>query len=356
MRHLKRKTEGFNIAFLDVMSCGLGAVILILMLVKYQTELPDRQSSALQADIATLEQQNRQSKQTVETLQTQTDDTQAELAQLNAQLVGLVTNINNQKDTQQSLKAQIAKLQSQADTPTQAPSAPVPVVNKGLEDYLLGLEVKGRRIVILVDSSASMTEERLIDVIRYKVASAQERQQSPKWQRTLRIVEWLVAKVPEGSDYKVIRFSENASVVGGSAWKKGAVPKDAATVLSDFKQIVPEGGTNLHAAVALMRSSAAGFSNVYLLTDGLPTQGNTGRIRAVASFFRGCASITGGAKKISGKCRVRLLNDIVASYKERAEVNVILLPLEGDSYAAGAFWQWTARSDGLLISPEHSWP
>ena len=356
MRHLKRKTEGFNIAFLDVMSCGLGAVILILMLVKYQTELPDEQSSALQADIAILEQQNMQSQQTVETLRTQTDDTQTELAQLNTQLVSLVTNINNQKDTQQSLKAQAAKLKSQTETPTQAPSAPVPVINKGLEDYLLGLEVEGRRIVILVDSSASMTEERLIDVIRYKVASAQERQQSPKWQRTLRIVEWLVAKVPEGSDYKVIRFAESASVVGGSAWKKGADPKDAATVLSGFKQIAPEGGTNLHTAVALMRSSAAGFSNVYLLTDGLPTQGDGGRIRAIASFFRGCSSITGSAKKISGKCRVRLLNDIVASYGERAAVNVILLPLEGDSYAAGAFWQWTAKSDGLLISPEHSWP
>ena len=338
------------------MSCGLGAVILILMLVKYQTELPDKQSSALQADITTLEQKNLQSQQTIETLKNQADGSQAELTQLNAQLVSLVTNINNQKDTQQSLKAQIAKLQSQADIPTQAPSAPVPVINKGLEDYLLGLKVEGRRIVILVDSSTSMTEERLIDVIRYKVASPQERQQSPKWQRTLRIVEWLIAKVPEGSDYKVIRFAENASVVGGSAWKKGADPKDAAAVLSDFKQIVPEGGTNLHAAVALMHSSALGFSNVYLLTDGLPTQGDSGKIKAVSSFFSGCASITGNAKKISGKCRERLLNDIITSYKERAKVNVILLPLEGDSYAAGTFWQWTAKSDGLLISPEHSWP
>ena len=356
MRHLKRKAEGFNIAFLDVMSCGLGAVILILMLVKYQTELPDQQSSALQADIAILEQQNLQSQQTVEALQTQTDNTQADLVKLNTQLVSLVTNINNQKDTQQSLKAQIAKLQSQANALAQTPPAPVPVVNKGLEDYLLGLEVKGKKIVILVDSSASMTEERLIDVIRYKVASAQERQQSPKWQRTSRIVEWLIAKVPEGSEYKMIRFAENASVVGGSAWKKGADPQDAATVLSDFEKIVPEGGTNLHSGIALMRSSAAGFTNIYLLTDGLPTKGDSGRVKAIASFFSGCTSITGNAQKISGKCRVRLLNDIVASYKERAVVNVILLPLEGDSSATSAFWRWTALSNGLLISPEHSWP
>ena len=338
------------------MSCGLGAIILILMLVKYQSEIPEQQSAALQADTAILEQQNRQSQQSIETLQAEANSVQTLLAELNARLLSLVTNINSEKDTQQALQAQITKLQAQADIPTPSPPAQVPVVNKGLEDYLLGLKVEGRKIVILVDSSASMTEERLIDIIRYKVESPTKRQQSPKWQRTQRILEWLIAKVPEGSDYKVIRFAETAAVVGGSNWKKGADPKDAATVLSDIKQVVPEGGTNLHAAVALMRSAAAGFSNIYLVTDGLPTQGRTGRIKAISSFFSGCASITGNAQKISGKCRVKLLNDIVKSYKERAPVNVILLALEGDSYAAGAFWQWTAKSDGLLISPESSWP
>ncbi|RLA22020.1 MAG: VWA domain-containing protein, partial [Gammaproteobacteria bacterium] len=34
----RRKTEGFNLAFLDIMSCGLGAIILVFMLVKYNAE------------------------------------------------------------------------------------------------------------------------------------------------------------------------------------------------------------------------------------------------------------------------------------------------------------------------------
>ena len=338
------------------MSCGLGAIILILMLVKYQSELPDDQSSALQADIAVLELQNRQSQQSVETLQSQSDNTQTALAQLNAQLSELLAKINTEKAISQSLKAQIAKLQTQADTLPQTPPNPVPVINEGLEDYLLGLKVEGRKIVILVDSSASMTEERIIDIIRYKVASATERLQSPKWQRTQRIVEWLIAKVPDASDYKIIHFAEKAAVIGGNDWKKGGNLKDAAMVLSEFKQIIPDGGTNLHAAVALMRSTAVGFSNVYLVTDGLPTQGGTKGIKAISSFFSGCTSIVGTARKISGECRVKLLDDIIKSYKERAPINVILLGLEGDSYAAGAFWQWTAASDGLLISPESSWP
>lgn len=354
MRPVKKKTEGFNIAFLDVMSCGLGAVILILMLVKYQSEQPDQQSSALQADIAALETQNQQSRQSVEALQNRAGDAQAKTAKLKTQLLGVVASINAQKDAQRLLKSQLAELKAelQSDASPQAPPAPVPVSNKNIEDYLLGLKVEGKKIVLLIDGSASMTEERLIDIIRYKIASAKERQQSPKWQRTLGIVEWLLAKVPAASSYKVIRFAEKASVVGGGGWKKGADPKDAAAVLIDFEQLIPEGGTNLHAAVALMRKAAKGFTNVYLVTDGLPTQGD---IR-ISSYFSGCASLVGKAKKISGKCRLKLLADVASSYKEHAPVNVVLLPLEGDPDAAGAFWRWTAESKGLLISPESSWP
>ena len=334
------------------MSCGLGAVILILMLVKYQSEQPDLQSSALQADIAILETQNQQSQQSVETLQNQSDGMRARIKKLNAQLLGIVADINAKKDAQRSLQSQLATLQPQADSSPQAPPAPVPVVNKNVEDYLLGLKVEGRKIVILVDSSASMMEERLIDIIRRKVSSAQERQQSPKWQRTLRIIEWMLVKVPADSDYQLIRFAEKATVVGGGGWKKGGDAKGISATLAEFKKVLPGGGTNLHAAMSLMRKAASGFTNVYLVTDGLPTLGKP----RFSSYFSACASIVGQAKKISGKCRLKLLDNIVSSYKERASVNVVLLPLEGDSGAAGAFWRWTIASDGLLISPESSWP
>ncbi len=338
------------------MSCGLGAVILVLMLVKYQSELPDAQSSALQADIAVIERQNQRSEGLLQALQGQSDQARTRLSRLDAQLMSLTAKINREKDTQRSLESQLAKLELQADTLEQTPATPIPVAGKSLEDYLLGLKVEGGKIVILVDSSASMTEERLIDIVRYKVAPAKERRQAPKWRRTLRIVEWLIAKVPTESEYRIIHFAEQAGFVGGSDWKKGADSRDAATVLADFSKITPGGGTNLHAAVSLMRSSAGGFSNVYLITDGMPTQGKTGTLGAASSFFSGCASIGGKAQTISGECRRKLLDNVISSYKERAPVNVILLPLEGDSGAAAAFWQWTAKNTGLLIAPEASWP
>jgi hypothetical protein len=38
------------------------------------------------------------------------------------------------------------------------------------------------------------------------------------------------------------------------------------------------------------------------------------------------------------------------------KVNVILLPIEGDPQASPEFWNWTASTGGLLISPAESWP
>ena len=335
------------------MSCGLGAVILVLMLVKYQSDLPDPHTSALQADIDAIESEKQQSAQRLQTLQNQTGVVQSRLARLNAQHASLLTQIKNEQDAHRSLQEQTAELEARDAPPEQAPAAPIPVTNDSLEDYLLGLKVEGEKIVILSDSSASMTEERLIDIIRYKVAPEKERQKAAKWQRTLRIMEWLIAKVPAGSEYKVIHYAEQADFVGGNNWKKGADPRDAATVRAGFTKIVPTGGTNLHKAVTLMRQSAAGFTNVYLITDGLPTQGRTGKLGGV---FSGCASLTGRAQTISGKCRRKLLDNIIASYRETAPVNVILLPLEGDSGAAGTFWRWAAKNAGLLIAPEATWP
>ena len=42
----------------------------------------------------------------------------------------------------------------------------IKIENKGEENYILGLKVEGRKIIILLDASASMTNEKLIDIIK----------------------------------------------------------------------------------------------------------------------------------------------------------------------------------------------
>jgi len=37
-------------------------------------------------------------------------------------------------------------------------------------------------------------------------------------------------------------------------------------------------------------------------------------------------------------------------------VNVILLPMEGDPLAPGAYWALARRTDGAFMSPARDWP
>ena len=52
-----RKSEGFNLAFLDIMACGLGAVILVFMLVKHNASDLPVEPDLLLRDVQQLEQQ-----------------------------------------------------------------------------------------------------------------------------------------------------------------------------------------------------------------------------------------------------------------------------------------------------------
>ena len=348
----KRKAAGFNVAFLDVMSCGLGAVILVFMLVKFKVESPEIQSSALNAELVELQDKNQKTSQSSDRLKTQMSTLNANLAGLVARFKSIQNRIATQKSVNESLKKQIADLKKEEVSPQSSAPAPIPVSGKRLQDYFLGLKVEGRKIVMLIDSSASMMDERLVDIIKYKVSSPAQRIKAPKWERTRRIVEWLVARTPPESEYMVIRFAEDAKVVGGGGWKKGADPADAVAVTQGFSKIIPGGGTNLGIAVEAMRRKAKGFTDVYIVTDGLPTQSS----KKLSSLFAGCSSIVGRGTTISGECRVKLFKQVISDYKESAKVNLVLLPLEGDPFASAAFWQWASRTKGMLISPETSWP
>ena len=77
-RRLQRRPAGFNLAFLDIMACGLGAIILIFMMVKYHTVDSDDASDALASELANIrsetaaaEQENRELSAQLESLQEQ---------------------------------------------------------------------------------------------------------------------------------------------------------------------------------------------------------------------------------------------------------------------------------------------
>lgn len=349
----RKRTEGFNLAFLDIMACGLGAVILVFMLVKQNLESAPAEIDKLREDIAQLEQAQTQAVKTLSEVRANLAEEQSRVQQKSQALDSQQSTLADQQAASEAAEKALAELKSnitEIEVPERQDFVESDVVNE--ENYLLGLKVTGRKIGILVDMSASMTNEKLIDIIQTKSRSAQAKQTAAKWVRTKNVVNWLLARLPKDSEVVVIAFSEQAQALG-SAGLQQASSQTVSTMTQDLNTLTPEGGTNLQKGLNSINQHS--LDSLYVITDGLPTKGES-QYRSLNPFSK-CSSLTGNAQTISGECRVRLFQQTIReSSPQGTEVNVILLPLEGDPDAVNQYWVWAATTGGLMISPASNWP
>ena len=198
-----------------------------------------------------------------------------------------------------------------------------------------------------------MTDEKLLEIIKRKNGSAAGKKRGPKWLRTRKTVRWLLARVPKTSQLVVISYNASVKSLGGGNWLKADNPATLQAVYSELDTIVPEGATNLQKG--LQAVSGLGATDLYVVTDGLPTVGESRC--ASLNPFASCSSLLGKSSTISGECRVKLFRQTIKdSTLGGLKVNVILLPIEGDPDAVNEYWGWAALSGGLLISPAVNWP
>ena len=350
----RRRSEGFNLAFLDIMSCGLGAMVLVFILVKYDVSDSNAEANNLVAEVRLLESQQVRLQQTLDQLRN-TSQTQTEkIKKLKEKIVQIKQGISKKESNLKNKKGELTALKNSIATRPIAHKDDLIEDDRGGEvNYLIGLKVEGRRIVVLIDSSASMTDEKLLNIIRRKNSSTQNKKQGPKWLRTKKIVRWLLARTPKVSQLSVLAFNDSIHSLGKSKW----VTVNTDRILKDFYEkldsIVPTGATNLHKG--LQAVSRLNATDLYIITDGLPTTGESNY--AHLNPFSGCSSLLGNSKSISGECRVKLFRQTVkdASLAD-VKVNIILLPIEGDPSAVNEYWSWAASTGGLVISPAVTWP
>ncbi len=349
-----RKSEGFNLAFLDIMSCGLGAVVLVFMLVKHDVGSSSTETDLLTEDVQQLELQQGELQQTLEQLLNISQSKAEKIAQLRARLTQLEQSLLQKKMSLVQKKDQLAALKNDIAKRPIAKKEDLLEDNRGGEEnYLMGLRVEGHRIAVLVDSSASMTDEKLIDIIKRKNSSAAVKKQGPKWLRTQKTVRWILARVPKTSQVAVISYNSSVKSLGKSNWMKLDNPSTLAALYKEIDTIIPQGATNLQKG--LQAVSGRNATDLYVITDGLPTAGESRY--ASLNPFANCSSLLGKAYTISGECRVKLFRQTIKDTKlGRVKVNVILLPIEGDPDAINEYWRWAALSGGLVISPAVNWP
>ena len=356
-----RRFNVFSLSFLDVMSCGFGAVVLVFLIINHRIEDTTKDIDRdLLSESRKLDFQIEEGEKNLVDLQERLQDTKKRVADANRQLVALVEDRDMRLEELEELDAKsaaeresIEQLQSDVETREEdvkqlqdeeealAGTRVREIKGEGDRQYLTGLYVGGRHVLIALDVSASMLDETIVQVIRRRNMSRERQLASPKWQRALATVDWLTAQIPLDSNFQILLYSDDAgTLLPTDAWYPIT---DAATLngaLDDLADRVPSGGTNLEGLIEALAQLRPLPDNVYLVTDGLPTRTNR-QPRSAA---------------VSGRDRTRFMETAAELLPRGVPVNVIMFPMEGDPRASAAYWILAGRSGGTYMSPSKDWP
>ncbi len=137
-------------------------------------------------------------------------------------------------------------------------------------------------------------------------------------------------------------------VFAGDAFTVSPLTHDVDTIqalLSPLEPaLMPSQGSRvdlgLEQAANLMRQAGIQQGNILLITDGLPTQGRN----------------KPGSTTVSAGQRLKHFEAAVRTLPAGIPVNTILLPMEGDAYAAAAFWKLAIDTRGSFLTPARDWP
>ncbi|MDP6374579.1 MAG: hypothetical protein QF921_17600 [Pseudomonadales bacterium] len=359
----RRRLNVFSLSFLDVMSCGFGAVVLIFLIINheseedakvvnkdllsevrmldYQMQNGERDLFELKERLEDLLQRVADSDQKLISTSTEIEQTTEEFAHINELSLAKIKSLEELKSDVDSREEEVERLRKlkQASEGGKVRS----FVGEGDRQYLTGLKVGGKNILIALDVSASMLDERIVNVLRRRNMSDARKRQAPKWQRAVRTVEWLAAQLPLDASFQLFAFdTEVRSLVPESddQW----IPIDEGRPLDDaidaVRETIPAGGTSLENLFLALRRLTPLPDNVYLICDSLPTQGTRPPRKAM----------------VSGRERLDLFSDAVGKLPAQVPINVIMFPMEGDPMASASYWQLARTSGGAFMVPARDWP
>jgi hypothetical protein len=359
----RRQSNVFSLSFLDVMSCGFGAVVLIFLIINHASqEQGERVNQDRLAEVRMLDYQVQNGERDLFELQERMEELRRRIDTSDARLVSSRTAIERRREDfesleEESLAQQRSLEQLKSDVETREEELErlraLEAANQGGRirsftgegdrQYLTGLKVGGRHILIALDTSASMLDDTIVNIIRRRNMDDARKRAAPKWQRAVRTVEWLSAQLPLDASFQIYGFdSEARSLVPDrdAGWIPLAEGRELNAALDALRQRVPDGGTSLINLVNTIRTLDPLPDNVYLVIDSLPTQGT----RAP----RGST--------VTGRERLDLFSEAIAQLPGNIPVNVILFPMEGDPMASAAFWNLARTSGGSFLAPSRDWP
>jgi hypothetical protein len=359
----RRTFSVFSLSFLDVMACGLGATILILMIISAQIRVKaDLANDDLRAEASRIEEEVLDAQKnllrlrdTTSARDTRASSAAAEIERLQKLIAEMRVEAEAQdndslakKESVEQLRADVERLKE--GTRRLADAQPQPgsgervrsFVGAGNRQYLTGMRMGGQRVLILVDASSSMLGRTYANVVRYRAMADERKVRAPKWRQTVATVDWITTQLQPGARFQIYTFNEQAGSTVAALTARGRSEgySNIDTALPACK-VVPGKGTSLIRAFEAARALKPVPDNIFLITDGLPTQG---------------ASAPAVAEPVRADKRANFLRQSLAELPARVPVNVILLPMEGDPEAAIRFWELAMRTRGSFLAPSKDWP
>lgn len=361
----KREMSIFTLALLDCITCGFGALILFHMIVAARagatvTDITD----LLRAEVVMREEEVLEGHENLVEIKNSLREMERQRVitrGLSTRLLAMLREIEEELATYDQsniatrehlnrLKADLKSLEEGAKRLSGGPpTEEVPgrnirsFVGDGDRQYLSGLKVGGERIFILVDASASMLADTIVNAVRRRFLPDNVRLRAEKWQQTVKAVDWLVTQMPRSAKFQIYVFDTTARpVLEGTdgIWLEARDATKLGEAIAVLRQTAPTGGTSLYHAFSAAKAMNPRPDNILLLTDGLPTQGEKAPRRHT----------------ISGKDRLRLLERSLDALPRGVPVNTILYPMEGDPLAPAAFWKVAMATRGSMMTPSKDWP
>lgn len=362
----RRNVEVFSLSFLDVICCGFGAVILFYTIISAQSGIErTRQAEDLAAEVSRLEEEVLTGARHLVRLRNTLQQTESETVSATSRATQLIEELQRRREESslydastlakreriERLKADVRALEAstrrlEASAPVAVPRADRVGAGRSLASrrYITGLTLKGKRILVLVDRSASMLDEDLVNILRLRNSSETAQRGAVKWRRATDIATWLIAEIPEASQYQILTFNTTVDSLAGSAtgeWLDGRDNALRQRLIGALDTLTPRGGTSLVNALQATRQMRLPPDQIILLTDGLPTQGSS------APALR---------KFVDAAARARLFDEAVRGINRNIPIDVILLPMKGDVPAPHRFWGLARDTRGAFVMPSPDWP
>ena len=361
----RKKLNVFSLSFLDIITCGLGAIILLFVLINaksaahqdtvtadYRAEVNRMEKQVLEGKKHLIEARNSLEKTETDLVTIQglshriieiLNKNKVELSDQSKETLAAKAHVNKLKADLKSLEEDVKRLRAGAKASDELGSRLRPFPGQGDRQYLTDLKMGGKRIFILVDASASMLDETIVGIIRRRNQGLKQKLKAPKWQQAVSTIDWLTTQLPPTSKFQVYTFNETAAPLipgtKGNWLNAGDVNKLNQTV-EHMHKLVPQKGTSLMNAFKAIKEIKPAPDNIFLLADGLPTMG---------------AKKPWG-KRVSAKKRLSHFKDAVDVLPPKIPVNIILYPMEGDPAAAVSFWKLAKNSRGSFFCPSKDWP